>query len=97
MTSEIFKKMRDTFGHEECEFCGRLFYSKADYEPHLRTHTGWYNITLLVQHLKVEHHDNQSLLTFHIKQGHSLLFLNSCHLALYFLLKRKTVNFGFAN
>ncbi|KAK3757650.1 hypothetical protein RRG08_000162 [Elysia crispata] len=40
MTSEIFKKMRDTFGHEECEFCGRLFYSKADYEPHLRTHTG---------------------------------------------------------
>ncbi|GFR74629.1 zinc finger protein ZFAT [Elysia marginata] len=40
MTTEIFEKMRNTFGHVECEYCGRLFYSKADYEPHLRTHTG---------------------------------------------------------
>ena len=40
MSLEIYNKMRDTFGREECEFCGRLFYSKADYEPHIRTHTG---------------------------------------------------------
>ncbi|KAI8759371.1 zinc finger protein ZFAT [Biomphalaria glabrata] len=40
MTMQIFNKMRETFGTEECEFCGRLFYSKVDYEPHLRTHTG---------------------------------------------------------
>lgn len=40
MTVQIFQKMRDTFGNEECEFCGRLFFSKVDYEPHVRTHTG---------------------------------------------------------
>ncbi|XP_060597542.1 zinc finger protein ZFAT-like [Ruditapes philippinarum] len=40
MTLEIFQKMRDTFGSEECEYCGRLFFSRADYEPHVRTHTG---------------------------------------------------------
>ncbi|KAH9515590.1 hypothetical protein Btru_011507 [Bulinus truncatus] len=40
MTMQVFNKMRETFGTEECEYCGRLFYSKADYEPHLRTHTG---------------------------------------------------------
>ena len=42
MTVGIFQKMRDTFGNEECEFCGRLFFSKLDYEPHVRTHTGGY-------------------------------------------------------
>lgn len=40
MSMPIFNKMRETFGTEECEFCGRLFYSKVDYEPHIRTHTG---------------------------------------------------------
>lgn len=40
MCMQIFNKMRETFGTEECEYCGRLFYSKVDYEPHLRTHTG---------------------------------------------------------
>ncbi|KAL8564633.1 hypothetical protein ACOMHN_032189 [Nucella lapillus] len=40
MNMQIFQKMRETFGSEECEFCGRLFYTKQDYEPHLRTHTG---------------------------------------------------------
>ena len=42
MTVGIFQKMRETFGNEECEFCGRLFFSKVDYEPHVRTHTGRY-------------------------------------------------------
>ncbi|XP_045192490.2 zinc finger protein ZFAT-like [Mercenaria mercenaria] len=40
MTLQIFQKMRDTFGSEECEYCGRLFFSRVDYEPHVRTHTG---------------------------------------------------------
>ncbi|XP_041375842.1 zinc finger protein ZFAT-like [Gigantopelta aegis] len=40
MTMEIFHKLRETFGTEECEFCGKLFYSKTDFEPHVRTHTG---------------------------------------------------------
>ncbi len=40
MTMEVFQRLRQTFGNEECEFCGRLFYSRSDYEPHLRTHTG---------------------------------------------------------
>ena len=37
---EVFHKLRQTYGNEECEFCGRLFYSLVDYEPHIRTHTG---------------------------------------------------------
>lgn len=40
LSLEIFQKMRQTFGTEECEYCGRLFYNHADYEPHVRTHTG---------------------------------------------------------
>ncbi|PVD20845.1 hypothetical protein C0Q70_19006 [Pomacea canaliculata] len=40
MNMQILHKMRETFGSEECEFCGRLFHTKQDYEPHLRTHTG---------------------------------------------------------
>ncbi|XP_064610516.1 zinc finger protein ZFAT-like isoform X2 [Liolophura sinensis] len=40
MNMKIFHKMRETFGEEECEYCGRLFFNKCDYEPHLRTHTG---------------------------------------------------------
>lgn len=40
MTMQIFHKMRETFGHEECEFCGKLFYNKVDFDNHMRTHTG---------------------------------------------------------
>ncbi|XP_050398943.1 zinc finger protein ZFAT isoform X1 [Patella vulgata] len=40
MSMDIFHKMRETFGSEECEYCGRLFYSKADFEAHQRIHTG---------------------------------------------------------
>lgn len=40
MSLQIFQKMRDTFGSEECEYCGRLFFSRMDYEPHVKTHTG---------------------------------------------------------
>nr|KAG5708031.1 hypothetical protein BaRGS_025169 [Batillaria attramentaria] len=40
MNMQILQKMRETFGSEECEFCGRLFYTKQDYDPHMRTHTG---------------------------------------------------------
>lgn len=40
MTMEVFHKLRMTFGTEECEFCGRLFYSKSDFTVHVRTHTG---------------------------------------------------------
>lgn len=40
MNMKIFHKMRETFGEEECEYCGRLFFNKCDYELHLRTHTG---------------------------------------------------------
>ncbi|KAH3768960.1 zinc finger protein ZFAT-like isoform X2 [Dreissena polymorpha] len=40
MSLQIFQKMRDTFGSEECEYCGRLFFSRTDYEPHVLTHTG---------------------------------------------------------
>lgn len=46
MTVEIFQKMRDTFGSEECEFCGRLFMAKVDYEYHVRTHTGRYRYAI---------------------------------------------------
>ena len=40
LNSVIFHKIREAFGNEECEYCGRLFYSKTDYETHVRTHTG---------------------------------------------------------
>ncbi|XP_052061305.1 zinc finger protein ZFAT-like [Mytilus californianus] len=40
MNMQIFHKMRETFGHEECEFCGKLFYNKNDFDNHMRTHTG---------------------------------------------------------
>lgn len=40
LTLQIFHKMRETFGHEECEYCGKLYYNKMDYEQHIRTHTG---------------------------------------------------------
>ena len=40
MDLEIFQKLQKTFGSEECEYCGRLFYSRSDHEAHLRTHTG---------------------------------------------------------
>ncbi|XP_064641279.1 zinc finger protein ZFAT-like [Lineus longissimus] len=40
MNMDVLTKLRETFGNQECEFCGRLFYSQLDYEPHLRTHTG---------------------------------------------------------
>lgn len=40
MSLQVFQKMRDTFGSEECEYCGRLFFSSVDYDPHVRTHTG---------------------------------------------------------
>lgn len=42
MSMKIFHKMRETFGSEECEYCGRLFYNRTDYESHVRTHTGMY-------------------------------------------------------
>ena len=40
MTWDVFHKLRGTFGTEECEFCGRLFYSKSDFNTHFRSHTG---------------------------------------------------------
>lgn len=56
MNMKILLKMRETFGSEECEFCGRLFYTKQDYEPHQRTHTGehdfYFYLTLYMSHLE---------------------------------------------
>ena len=40
MSMAVFQKFRMTFGNEECEFCGRLFYSKVDFTTHFRSHTG---------------------------------------------------------
>ena len=40
MNMQVFQELRQTFGNEECEYCGRLFYSKSDHEAHIRTHTG---------------------------------------------------------
>lgn len=40
MGSDVFQKLRQAFGNEECEYCGRLFYNKVDYEAHIRIHTG---------------------------------------------------------
>ncbi|XP_064466718.1 zinc finger protein ZFAT-like isoform X2 [Ornithodoros turicata] len=39
LTAEVFMKIRETFGQEECPDCGRLFHSRLDLEPHMLTHT----------------------------------------------------------
>ena len=59
MTMEIFHKLRETFGTEECEFCGKLFYSKTDFEPHVRTHTGNHltGVAVVGVHCFICHHD----------------------------------------
>jgi len=40
MNLTIFENIRNTFGSEECEFCGRLFASKSDSRLHRKVHTG---------------------------------------------------------
>ena len=40
MTMDIFHRLRQAFGNEECEFCGRLYYSRNDCQQHVKTHTG---------------------------------------------------------
>ncbi len=37
---QTFHKLRQIYGKEECEYCGRLFYSTVDFENHIRQHTG---------------------------------------------------------
>lgn len=48
MNMQIFHKMRETFGHEECEFCGKLFYNKNDFDNHMRTHTGLLKLSIMI-------------------------------------------------
>ena len=42
LNMNTYNQIRHVFGKEECEFCGRLYFSTADYEHHRRTHTGLY-------------------------------------------------------
>lgn len=39
LTEDVFAKIREAFGEEECPDCGRLFHSRLDLEPHRMTHT----------------------------------------------------------
>ncbi|KAG0445316.1 hypothetical protein HPB47_016808 [Ixodes persulcatus] len=39
LTEDVYAKIRETFGSEECPDCGRLFHSRLDLEPHRLTHT----------------------------------------------------------
>ncbi|XP_067136935.1 zinc finger protein ZFAT-like isoform X2 [Centruroides vittatus] len=39
LTVELYKKIQETFGTVECEYCGRLFHTYIDLEPHLMTHS----------------------------------------------------------
>ena len=49
MNPSIFRKLRETFGNEECVFCGKLFTSKLDCETHMRSHTGEYGVDTPLQ------------------------------------------------
>ncbi|XP_013396741.1 zinc finger protein ZFAT [Lingula anatina] len=40
MNVDVFNKIRQMYGNDECEFCGKLFHTKNEYESHVRTHTG---------------------------------------------------------
>ena len=51
MSLDVLQKLRTMFGSEECEYCGRLFYSKTDFEPHFRTHTGAYLICQVLEYV----------------------------------------------
>ena len=40
LNMDIYNRIRQVFGKEECQYCGRLYFSSPDFEQHLRTHTG---------------------------------------------------------
>lgn len=40
MNQKIFEKIKNAFGNEECEFCGRLFLSKLEMKNHMKVHSG---------------------------------------------------------
>ena len=50
MTMDIFHRLRQAFGNEECEYCGRLFHERKDYDQHVRVHTG---MSILINPLEV--------------------------------------------
>lgn len=39
LSMEVYSKIREVFGEEECPDCGRLFHSRIDLDPHRLTHT----------------------------------------------------------
>lgn len=39
LSMEVYSKIREVFGAEECPDCGRLFHSRIDLDPHRLTHT----------------------------------------------------------
>lgn len=39
LTVELYKKIQETFGTVECEYCGRLFHNHIDLEHHVMTHS----------------------------------------------------------
>lgn len=39
LNMEVYSKIREVFGEEECPDCGRLFHSRIDLDPHRLTHT----------------------------------------------------------
>lgn len=39
LSMEVYTKIREVFGEEECPDCGRLFHSRIDLDPHRLTHT----------------------------------------------------------
>lgn len=39
LNMEVYAKIREVFGEEECPDCGRLFHSRIDLDPHRLTHT----------------------------------------------------------
>lgn len=39
LNMEVYTKIREVFGEEECPDCGRLFHSRIDLDPHRLTHT----------------------------------------------------------
>uniref|UniRef100_A0A224Z602 Zinc finger protein zfat n=1 Tax=Rhipicephalus zambeziensis TaxID=60191 RepID=A0A224Z602_9ACAR len=39
LSMDVYTKIREVFGEEECPDCGRLFHSRIDLDPHRLTHT----------------------------------------------------------
>jgi len=50
MSRDIFIRLQQTFGGNECEYCGQLFFVQSDLDAHLNLHDGLFLFCLALLH-----------------------------------------------